>query len=591
MTETRWGACLLGPAQARFRLWAPGAGAVLLERDGSAPAPMLAEADGWWSIETAAAAGDRYRYRVDGLLLPDPASRQQDGGVHDASVIVDTSRFAWKHADWRGRPWHETILYELHAGAMGGFRGVTEALPRLQALGVTAIELMPIAAFPGGRNWGYDGVLPFAPDSSLGTPEELAAMIDTAHGLGLMVFLDVVYNHFGPDGAYLHAVAKRFFHPEIHTPWGAAIAFDEPAVRAYFEENALYWLREFRFDGLRLDAVHAIADPDWLDQLARRLRAALPDRHIHLVLENEDNAARHLGADLFDAQWNDDGHNTLHRLLTGETEAYYVDYAEAPAEKLAAVLRQGFVFTGQHSRHREQPRGEPSAHLPPTAFVLFLQNHDQVGNRAFGERLAHLADADALAAATALLLLCPQIPMLFMGEEWGATAPFFFFTDHNAELAPLVRDGRRAEFAHFAAFQDEVRRESIPDPNDTETFARSIPDVAEAELPAHAAILARHRALLALRHHVIIPRLQGAQAIGADAVGEAAVVARWRLGDGAVLAIACNLGEAAVDTTLAGDLLHETRAGAAAALAAGRLDARCTVALLLDISAGTTDHG
>ena len=579
---THWGATLLEPGRTRFRLWAPNAEAPALEIEGLPPQPMQREADGWYAAEALVGAGARYRFRVaPELLVPDPASRRQAGGVHDASVVVDPAAYQWRHGDWRGRPWHEVVLYELHVGALGGFGGVQAQLPRLRDLGVTAIELMPIGAFPGERGWGYDGVLPYAPHAPYGTPEELKALVDAAHGLGLMIFLDVVYNHFGPDGAYLHAFAMPFFNEGVHTPWGAAIDFRQAAVRDYFEDNALLWLNEYRFDGLRFDAVHAIAEADWLDHLAARLRRETPGRHTHLVLENERNAARHLmPSGSFNAQWNDDGHNILHPLLTGEQEGYYEDFHQDGAEKLATVLAQGFLFQGQHSPHLGAPRGEPSAHLPPTDFVLFLQNHDQVGNRAFGERLAALAHPQALHAATALLLLAPQVPLLFMGEEWAATAPFQFFTDHNAELAPLVTAGRRREFARFAAFQDPALRETIPDPNDAATFHASIPDPAEATKAHHADVLMLHRQLLALRHQHIIPRLPGAQALGAEAVGDAAVLARWRLGDGAVLTIACNLGDRHADCAVQGSLLHETVAGAASALGTGSLLPRCSIVLL-----------
>ncbi|MCB4822079.1 malto-oligosyltrehalose trehalohydrolase [Roseicella aerolata] len=580
--ETRWGATLLAPDRTHFRLWAPDAPRVMLEVERHAPQEMNALGDGWHEVVAPVGAGACYRFRVSpDLAVPDPASRLQAGDVHDPSVVVDPRAFRWQHADWKGRPWHEVVLYELHAGAMGGFAGVQAALPRLKELGVTAIELMPIGDFPGRRNWGYDGVLPYAPDTALGTPEALKALVDAAHGLGLMVFLDVVYNHFGPDGAYLHAYAKRFFDEGIHTPWGAAIDFRQPAVRDYFEENALFWLNEYRFDGLRFDAVHAIAETDWLDVMAARIRREIPDRHIHLVLENERNGARHLKpAGDFDAQWNDDGHNILHPLLAGEREGYYEDFSENGAEKLAKVLSEGFLFQGQESGHLGHARGEPSAHLPPTAFVLFLQNHDQVGNRAFGERLTALADPASLAAAAALLLLSPQIPMLFMGEEWGATAPFLFFTDHNEELAPLVTAGRRKEFAKFAAFQDPAKRERIPDPNAEGTFRASVPDPAEATRPPHGAVLALHRRLLALRREHIIPRLPGAKALGAQAIGEKAVLARWRLGDGSLLTIATNLGGEAAPCHAPGSPLFESMAGAAGTLGTGTLPPRCTVALM-----------
>jgi maltooligosyltrehalose trehalohydrolase len=579
---TTWGATLLAPNRTRFRLWAPDARALGLEIEGRSPQPMRAEAGGWYSAEAPVGAGARYRFRVAAdLVVPDPASRQQADGVHDASVVVDPGSYSWQHAEWQGRPWHEVVLYEVHVGALGGFAGVQAQLPRLRDLGVTAIELMPIGAFPGVHGWGYDGVLPYAPHAAYGTPAQLKALVDAAHGLGLMIFLDVVYNHFGPDGAYLHAFAKPFFDDGIHTPWGAAIDFRQPAVRDYFEDNALLWLNEYRFDGLRFDAVHAIADTDWLDALAARLRRETAGRHIHLVLENERNASRHLrpGGD-FDAQWNDDGHNILHALLTGEDEGYYADFCEAGADKLATMLAEGFLFQGQHSPHLGVLRGEPSAHLPPTDFVLFLQNHDQVGNRAFGERLAALAHPQALRAATALLLLSPQIPLLFMGDEWAATAPFLFFTDHNEQLAPLVTEGRRKEFAKFAAFQDAGLRATIPDPNDAATFHASVPDLAEADKPHHAEALALHRQLLALRQRHIVPHLPGAHAIGAHAVGVGAVLARWRLGDGSVLTIACNLGDRHATCAASGNHLFESIAGAATVLGTGSLLPRCCVVLL-----------
>ncbi len=584
-----WGAELLaGSATTRFRIWAPSSPAVSVEVEGRPAQVLVPEGDGWFSADATAGAGVRYRYRVTpDLLVPDPASRAQAGDVHDASIVVDPRAYEWRNAGWRGRPWHETVLYEIHVGAVGGFQALERDLPRLRDLGVTAIELMPIADFPGSRNWGYDGVLPFAPDAAYGTPEDLKAMIDAAHGHGLMVFLDVVYNHFGPDGAYLHAYAKEFFDEGVHTPWGAAIDFKKQPVRDFFEANALYWLNEYRFDGLRFDAVHAIAEEDWLLGLAERIRRDVGDRHVHLVLENENNAAHLLRGTTaspgFDAQWNDDGHNVLHPLLTGESESYYEDFAGDGARKLARVLAEGFLFQGEEMAHLGHARGEPSAHLPPTAFVLFLQNHDQVGNRALGERLPQLADPRSLRAAAALLLLCPQIPMLFMGEEWGASTPFLFFTSFSdPDLARAVRDGRRKEFARFAAFQDPVKRELIPDPNAESTFERSRPVFSEARSGAHnAEVLEMHRRLLALRQARVTPHLPGSRALGAEAVGPAAVVARWRLGDGSVLRIATNLGDAPVTVPPVGTgLLHASEPDVVEALRGGSLAARCTVALI-----------
>ena len=484
-------------------------------------------------------------------MVPDPASKGQAPDVHDASV-VQTAAFQWKYPDWRGRPWTEVVLYEVHAGVAGGFRGVRDDLPRLKELGVTAIELMPVNDFPGKRNWGYDGVLPYAPDSAYGTPDELKELVDTAHGLGLMMFLDVVYNHFGPDGNYLGSYAPQFFRDDVKTPWGPAIDFRRREVRDYFTCNVLMWLTEFRFDGLRFDAVHAIQEQDWVEEMAAAVRATIdPDREVHLVLEHH-NAASHL-LKAVDAQWNDDGHNVLHVLLTGEDGGYYGDYANEPAAKLARVLAEGWVYQGEQSAYLKAPRGEPSAELPPYAHVLFLQNHDQIGNRAFGERLTSLTPASALEAAITLQLLCPQIPLLFMGEEVAARTPFLFFTDHHDELADAVREGRRQEFAGFAEFADPEKREQIPDPNAVETFTACVPRAESADR------FALYQRLIALRMKELVPRLRGTKSIGAEAIGPKAVVARWRLGDGSRLTIVTNLGTDAVSfEPPAGRLLFTT---------------------------------
>jgi maltooligosyltrehalose trehalohydrolase len=556
-----FGATLRNPELTSFRLWAPAQQSVALEVEGRDAVPMTRQAEGWFEAEAGCGAGARYRYRLgSGQEVPDPAARAQAGDVHGPSLVIDPQAYRWKHPDWRGRPWHETVLYELHVGAYGGFAGVAAEMAHFAELGITAIELMPINDFPGMRNWGYDGVLPFAPDRSYGTPDDLKALIDTAHAHGVMIFLDVVYNHFGPDGNYLSAYAPTFFRDDIKTPWGPSIDFRRPEVRRFFAENALYWLLEYRFDGLRFDAVHAIVDPTWLDELAAEIRATVePGRHVHLVLEHEENVASHLRRD-FDAQWNDDAHHVLHVLLTGEADGYYKDYAGQPAQKLARALAEGFVYQGDPSPYRKgRLRGSPSTDLPPTAFVLFLQNHDQIGNRPFGDRLTILADPDALEAAIALQLLCPQIPLLFMGEEDASCAPFLYFTDHHGALADAVREGRRREFAGFAAFADERRRAAIPDPNALETFEHSKPVADEARGVARRAL---YRSLLALRKSFIVPRLQGAKAIGAEAVDAAAVVARWRLSDGALLTIAANLGKDPVPIAPpAGKLIFATARG------------------------------
>ncbi len=501
---------------------------------------MPSDGEGLRSVIAVGGAGAHYRIRIgDELRVPDPASRAQDGDIGDASLVVDPSAYKWRCKDWRGRPWEEAIFYELHAGLLGGFAGVEAQLGRIAGLGFTAVELMPVADFPGRRNWGYDGVLPFAPDRAYGTPDELKRLVDRAHELGLMMLLDVVYNHFGPDGNWLPEYAPQFFRSDRQTPWGGAIDFREPMVRRFFIENALYWIHEFRFDGLRLDAVHAMQDEEFLAELAGEVRASAHSwRHIHLVVENDDNDADLLRGG-FNAQWNDDFHHALHVLLTGETEGYYADYAPDPTRALARALGEGFVYQGERSTHRGGARGTPSADLPPTAFVSFLQNHDQIGNRAFGERLTMLADPKALRAAIALQLLCPQIPLVFMGEEAGAREPFLYFTDHKPELAEAVRNGRREEFAKFSEFADPAQRERIPDPNAPETFERSRPDFANT----HAAEWNDfYRNLIRLRRELIVPRLKGACAERAEVLGEGAVLARWRLGDGASLTLATNLG-------------------------------------------------
>ena len=561
----RWGPEPLAGGGTRFAIWAPGVEALTLEIEGTAPQPMTPEAEGWFASDTDAAPGTHYRYRLpDGTAVPDPAARAQAGDVHGWSVVTDPAGYGWRQADWRGRPWTEAVVQELHVGVLGGYAGVVARLEAIAATGFTAIELMPLAATGGMRNWGYDGVLPYAPNAAYGSPDELKALIDAAHERGLMVLLDVVYNHFGPDGNYLPAYAPAFFKADVHTPWGGAIDFGREPVARFFIDNALYWLGEFGFDGLRLDAVHAIGDNGFLDRLAREVRTAFPDRHIHLVLENEHNDPDRL-AGAYDAQWNDDFHNVLHVLLTGETHGYYRDFADAPEEKLARCLVEGFIYQGQGSPNQKgRARGKPSGHLSPIRFVSFLQNHDQIGNRALGERLTRLTDRARLRAATALLLLCPQIPLTFMGDETGSEAPFLFFTDFHDELADAVRNGRRAEFAGHPGFGDEAARAAIPDPNDRSTFEASCP----APGPDAAGWQALYRELLTIRHARIVPRLDDAMAIGAEVVGDRAVVARWRLGD-AVLTLAINLGDAAVAVAGEGDLLFATgEVGAPASFAA-----------------------
>ncbi|MDR6713672.1 maltooligosyltrehalose trehalohydrolase [Pseudomonas hunanensis] len=550
----RHGAHLLDATSARFALWAPDARSVSLQLEHLPDLELLPDGDGWFTAVAPCQAGSRYRFRInDEFSVADPASRYQPEGVHGPSQVVDLSRYPWLHP-WQGRPWHEAVIQELHVGVLDGYAGVAGQLARLAELGVTAIELMPLGQFPGERNWGYDGVLPFAPQFTYGSPQQLCALIDQAHGHGLMVMVDVVYNHFGPDGNFLHQYASPFFREDRQTPWGAAIDFRRPEVREYFIQNALMWLCDYRCDGLRLDAVHAIDQPDFLLELAQRVRKAvtvgprLPreesNRQIWLVLENEHNQASLLEQG-FDAQWNDDGHNALHVLLTGETEGYYQDYKDRPIEQLARCLGEGFVFQGEPDRHG-QPRGEPSGHLPPSAFVLFLQNHDQIGNRALGERLSRLCSPQALRAATGLLLLSPMIPLLFMGDDDGSCKPFLFFTDFHDELADAVREGRRGEFAHFAAFADPEQRAQIPDPNAAATFDASRPCRQEVLAGWHGL----YQQLLELRRRHVVPHLPGSRALGAQVLGDKALSARWRLGNGSELRIDLNLGADAQPVTL-----------------------------------------
>lgn len=550
----------------RFRLWAPKLDRVSLVIEGGPELAMKAEEDGWFALETEAArAGTRYRYRVGELLVPDPASRYQPEDVHGPSEVVDPTRHEWGDEGWHGRPWEETVLYELHVGAFSethDFDGVARRLDHLVELGVTAIELMPVAEFPGARNWGYDGVLLFAPEARYGGPEGLKRLVEACHARGLSLFLDVVYNHFGPEGNYLGAYAE-FFTRRHSTPWGDGINFDGPQsrpVRDFFIENALYWLEEFNVDGLRFDAVHAIlddSDPDILTELATAVRARIKDRPVHLVLENDDNRARYLAHGLYTAQWNDDVHHALRVQLSGESGGYYADYADRPAERLGRALAEGFAYQGEPSPYRGgTPRGEPSSHLAPTAFVAFAQNHDQVGNNAFGSRLARLAPPDAVAAGAAIIALSPQVPMLFIGEEWAAEQPFLYFVDFGVELAAAVREGRRHEFAKFPEFADPAARERIPDPNAPETFERSVLDWSVVDRSPHTEALARTRALLELRKREIVPRLAGARAGTWQVLAEKSVEVRWPMGDGTTLVLVANFGEAPVDAARAGRLLH-----------------------------------
>lgn len=584
MKEITFGDYQFGPRWTEegvvFRLWAPAAGEVSVLLDEAREHPLEPVGEGWWwSRPLEATAGSDYRFRIDrgGRPVPDPASRQQRDDVHGPSVLVAPV----SPPSWSGRPWEETILYELHVGTGSGrygtFSSLTSQLRPLAETGITAVELLPVADFPGRRNWGYDGVLPFAPDTAYGTPGELRALVEAAHGEGLAIWLDVVYNHFGPEGNYLHLYAPQFFNKDVHTPWGAAIDFSVPQVRRFFIENAIYWTRDIGFDGLRLDAVHAIHDdstPHILNELAsvvRRETGAGDREHpIHLVLENDRNQARYLGSDpeLYTAQWNDDIHHAWHVLLTGEDHGYYRGFSRDPESDLIRALTTGFVYQGESPPGEKAPRGEPSGHLAPTRFIAFLQNHDQVGNRAFGDRLLTLADPRALRAAVTTQLLCPQIPLLFMGEPWGAENPFQFFCDFGEDLAQAVREGRRSEFG----------LEDLPDPAAEETFLRSRPGTPPS-IDSGSPWIAWYRQLLLLRTRYLVPLLPYIRPGTAAGGGDEAVVIHWEPG----WIMECNLHNTTRSLPESGPSSWAEARGQERGQEQGRI-------LILDSVSGNTDH-
>ena len=558
-----FGAEVLPNGNVRFRLWAPAAREVTLRLENASERylPLTALEQGWFELITPeAGAGSLYRYQIDGKIqVPDPASRFQPQDVEGPSQVVAPSGFEWIYDRWHGRPWAEAVIYELHVGTFtpeGTFRGVEQKLDYLSELGVTAIELMPVSDFPGKRNWGYDGVLPYAPDSSYGPPDDLKRLIQAAHARGMIIFLDVVYNHFGPEGNYLHAYAPQFFTNRHRTPWGDAINFDGPdsrVVRDFFVHNALYWLEEYHFDGLRFDAVHSIVDdstPDILTELAQTVRERIgQQRFVHLILENADNRARYLrrnqqgAVELYDAQWNDDIHHAVHVLLTGESDGYYSDYAGNPVCHLCRCLTEGFAYQGDYSEFHAAVRGEASKDLPPSAFISFLQNHDQIGNRAYGERIRQLAAPDPLKATMEILLLAPQTPMLFMGEEFGATTPFYFFCDFHGDLAAAVTNGRRNEFARFEKFNSSGSRESIPDPNAEATFKKSKVDWESLHNKTHVDWLNLYKELLAIRKTKIVPHLGASRRMQCSASLESRSLAvDWVFEDGGRLELRANLG-------------------------------------------------
>ena len=514
----RFGACCEGNG-VRFRVWAPQrtrVDVVLESRDGVTSVHPLTSGDGMFSdVVAGARAGDRYRYRLDGEgPYPDPASRFQPEGVHGPSEVVDASQFDWSDAAWSGVRVEDLVIYELHVGTFtpsGTFNGMVDRLEDLRDLGVTAIEIMPVADFPGSRSWGYDGVALFAPARCYGRPDDLRRVVDAAHAAGLGVILDVVYNHVGPEGNYLGRFSPYYFSKRHQTPWGDAVNFDgtqSDMVRAFFIENALHWVHEYHVDGLRLDATHALIDDSprhFLAELTSQVRGSVHGRKILLIAEDHRNLSRLLrpeadGGCGLDAVWADDFHHQVRRALAGDREGYYADYNGSMSD-LATTLRRGWFFCGQYSTRLRRPRGTDPSGLGPRRFVICLQNHDQVGNRAFGERLHHEIALAAYRAASVLLVCAPETPLLFMGQEWAATAPFLYFTDLAAELGKLVTQGRRREFAAFSAFADAAARDRIPDPQASATFLHSRLDFQEALEEPHASVRRLYRAALAWRRN------------------------------------------------------------------------------------------
>jgi maltooligosyltrehalose trehalohydrolase len=497
-------------------VWAPASQhvTVRITQPARAVVPLAPEGNGYFAgFAEGARSGARYLFQLDGSSpLPDPASRFQPEGVHGPSEVIDPAAFTWTDSGWTSPRVDELVIYELHIGTFsdeGTFEGAARRLPELVRLGVTAVEIMPVADFPGCRNWGYDGVDLFAPSRAYGRPDDLRRLVDAAHGAGLAVLLDVVYNHLGPEGAYLASYAPAYFTDRHRTPWGNAINLDgpdSPHVRRFFIENALHWLHEYHVDGFRLDATHALIDdssPYFLQELATEVRR---HRAGAIVIAEDERKPREMIRPLaeggwgLDGVWADDLHHHLRRLLAGDREGYFARY-DGTTSDIARTVERGWFFrrTLDGRIVRADHTGNEIGAEDHSRFVVCLQNHDQVGNRALGDRLHHVIEPAAFRAATALLLTAPETPLIFMGQEWGASSPFQYFTDLPEPLGGLVTEGRRAEFGAFAAFADPASRERIPDPQDASTFERSRLRWDERHREPHAAILRLYEALLALR--------------------------------------------------------------------------------------------
>ncbi|MBU9836526.1 malto-oligosyltrehalose trehalohydrolase [Rahnella sp. L72c] len=550
---TSWGASFISAGTVLFRVWAPGQDKMTLRLSGENK-DMLPKENGWFEfVATGVSPGEEYQFILaDGLPIPDPASRAQLADVNGPSLVTSSSGYTWQNLDWKGRPWEETVIYEMHIGTFtpeGTFSAAQEKLAWLAETGITMIEVLPLSQFGGNRGWGYDGVLLYAPHSAYGSPDDFKAFVDAAHGVGISVVLDIVLNHFGPEGNYLPLLAPDFFDPQRTTAWGAGINYRNEAARCYIAQAPLYWLKEYRLDGLRFDAIDQMKDtssPHILIEIAERIREEITDRPVHLTTEDSRNVIflHPRNADgnvpLFTAEWNDDFHNAIHVLSTGETHAYYQDFAQNPEKLAARALAEGFAYQGEKSPQTGEPRGAVSRRQPPVAFVDFIQNHDQIGNRAHGDRLITLAGAERTRVLLAALLLSPHIPLLFMGEEYGETRPFLFFTDFEGELAQAVREGRAREFEGHSDYGSET----VPDPNALSTFENSKLDWQKLTHPEGKNALALTRKLLALRQKHIVPLLTPAKGEVGQIVGTSAgfLAVKWVFPRG-TLSLVLNVGE------------------------------------------------
>lgn len=543
-----------------FRVWAPKRRSVEViffdgDRESGKSFPLDREDDGYFSaLISDANAGTRYKLRVDGkYTFPDPASHWQPDGPHGPSVVIDHTKFAWTDKNWRGISIRGQVIYELHIGTFtpgGTYESAKEKLPLLKELGVTVIEVMPVACFPGEFGWGYDGVNLYAPYPRYGTPDDFRSFIDYAHSIGLGVILDVVYNHVGPDGNYLTQFSDDYFHREHATEWGDAINFDgenSGPVRDFFAGNVEYWIREYHLDGLRFDATQAIVDRSRehiLGDMARRARAAAGTREIILVAENESQEAKiakpvERGGYGFDALWNDDFHHSAIAALTGQRQAYYTDYLGTPQEFISAI-KYGYLYQGQYYSWQNKRRGESALGMEPAAFVTFIENHDQVSNSAHGRRLHQLTSPGRYRALTALTLLGPGTPLLFQGQEFGSSKPFVFFADHNPKLAKLVHKGRAEFLAQFPQLKSDEMRAHVPDPAKRETLDACRLDWGEWERNSH--FVALHRDLLQLRHTDPAFRMQLYGRVDGAVIGPQAFVLRYFVEAGQDRLLVVNLG-------------------------------------------------